>query len=98
MTDTIQYTLGLLAEECGEVVQEIGKAWRFGLTTPTTQGSRGTAHDHITTELGDVLAAIRYAAARGVVDLDQIEARAEMKLTRLLDPDSRDNLGRRLAP
>lgn len=98
MTDTIQYALGLLAEECGETVQAIGKAWRFGLTTPVAHGSTECAYDQIVMELGDVFAAVRYAAARGVVDLDRIEAHAEMKLTRLLDPASRDNLGRQLAP
>lgn len=36
--------------------------------------------------------------ARGVIDGDAVSGRRNDKLLRLLDPASRDNLGRRLAP
>ncbi len=91
------YALGLLAEECGEVVQVVGKCFRFGLDTP--RGRTGpTARDLLHLELGDVLAAIDYAAARGVVDKAAIRKQRMAKRARLLDPKSRDARGRRLAP
>lgn len=107
-----RYGLALVTEEIGEVIQilgnllqVVGKAGRFGLDTPGVLDPI-TGHVDLTItprqclvkELGDVMAAVDYMAARGVVDGDAVLARRNDKLLRLLDPDSRDNLGRRLAP
>lgn len=106
------YGLSLLTEEIGEsialfglILQIIGKAGRFGIDTPGVRDPLSGAVDMSITprtklqeELGDVIAAIGYLGDRGVIDLAQVDARAIKKLTKLLNPDSKDNLGRRLAP
>lgn len=90
------YGLGLLTEECGELLEWIGKAGRFG---PDTAGADGrTARERMQEEAGDVFAALAYLAARGVLDGDAMAERYRRKLDVLLDPGSRDLLGRRLAP
>lgn len=92
-----RYALGLLAEECGEVQQAVGKALRFSADEPAGPGGI-TPRQEIERELGDVIAAIRYAGIRGVVDYAIVIERANAKYARLMDPDSKDALGRRLAP
>ena len=94
------YALGLLAEESGEVCQLVGKALRFGLDTPH-RPDNPKAHDArgmLELEVGDILAAIRYAIAAGLIRKDAIEAQANAKFAKLANPESRDNLRRRLAP
>lgn len=99
------YALGLLCEEMGEAGQLIGKALRFGIDSvgvkdPLTGNiDMGvTARQRLNVELGDILAAIEYAIARGVVSGSEVIKTREKKLAKLLDPSSRDNCGRRLAP
>jgi NTP pyrophosphatase (non-canonical NTP hydrolase) len=105
MTTVETYGLALLTEECGEVLQLIGKAGRFGLDTPGVKDPLTGVVDMTVTprtklveELGDLLAAVEYLSRRGVVDGFEVGRRYSVKLHRLLDPESRDNLGRRLAP
>lgn len=59
LSDAQEESLVLLAEECGEVVQCIGKILRHGLTSrhPTKGGIDN--REWLTKELGDVLAAIK---------------------------------------
>lgn len=112
MTPAERYGLALTTEEIGEVIQTfgnllqiVGKAGRFGLDTPGVKDPL-TGHVDLTItprgklveELGDVMAAVDYLVARGVIDGDAVSARRNDKLLRLLDPACRDNLGRRLAP
>ncbi len=99
------YGLALLTEECGETLQLIGKAGRFGLDTPCVKDPLTgvvdmsvTPRTKLVEELGDLLAAIEYLSRRGVVDGDAVYLRYSAKLEKLLDPESRDNLGRQLAP
>lgn len=99
------YALALLTEECGEVLQLIGKAGRFGLDTPGVKDPRTGVVDMTMTprtmlpkELGDVFAAVDYSVQRGVIDGSELAAAHVSKITKLLSPASRDNLGRRLAP
>lgn len=89
------YALGLLVEECGEVAQCVGKAIRFGLGSPQANATTRAA---LALEIGDLLAAVEYALKRNLVDADTVYLQRSRKLLRLLDPESRDNLGRRLAP
>lgn len=98
-----RYACALIAEECGEVVQMCGKALRFGLNTPhSVNGKRvkdaPTCLHALEKELGDVIAAIDYAIRRGVVHEPSIRAAHDRKLAKLLSPQSKDFLGRRLAP
>jgi NTP pyrophosphatase (non-canonical NTP hydrolase) len=105
MTPSELYGLALLTEECGETLQLIGKAGRFGLDTPGVKDPltgvvdmNVTPRTKLVEELGDLLAAVEYLSRRGVVDGSAIYLRYSTKLGKLLDLQSRDNLGRRLAP
>lgn len=95
------YALGLMVEEMGETLKLIGKALRFGLDTPgpPTPEYRGlTAREMLPFEVGDLHAAIRYAAMAGVVRMSAANVAEEAKIAKLLDPLSRDAQGNRLAP
>ncbi len=65
-SDAQTYACGLLVEECGEILQLIGKAIRFGIDTPGPDGT--SARQRLNAECGDVLAAIDYGVAAGVID------------------------------
>lgn len=98
-----QYVMGLLTEEAGEILQWLGKSFRFGIDTPGRLGTDGkvtgeTPRTLLPDELGDMLAAIDFAVAHGMFDYSAIEAARTRKLAKLLNPDARDNLGRPLAP
>lgn len=66
--------LAVLAEECGEVIQAVGKILRHGYASyhPDDQG-RGDNRDELAGECGDVLFAIEEMMRRG--DLDPAEVR-----------------------
>ena len=96
-----EYACGLLCEEAAEIGQAIGKAARFGIDTPGPERAPyfgATAREMPELECGDMLAAIEWATCAGLVRLSVVEGQRQRKLAKLLSPDSRDNLGRRLAP
>jgi len=104
-TEVERYALGLLAEEAAEIVQLIGKALRFGIDTPGVRDPLTgvvdptvTARTRLEVECGDMIAAMIYAYVRGLIDYAKVSDLAHAKLDKLLSPDSKDNLGRRLAP
>lgn len=90
------YALGLVVEEMGEVAQLIGKSLRFGIDTPGREGA--TARELLPVEMGDVEAAIHYAARDGIASFSGIIQAREAKKSRLFSPDSLDSAGDRLAP
>lgn len=95
------YARGLLGEEAGEIVQMLGKAARFGIDTPGPDRAPyfgATAREGLELECGDMLAAIDWAIEAGLIRRTVIDGQRARKLAKLLDPESRDNLGRRLAP
>lgn len=98
MSEVETYALGLIAEECGEAIQLVGKALRFGLDTAEARGSMVTPRSKLHHEAADVLAAVDYAIVRGILNGELVEQYRSEKLRKLLDPTSTDNLGRRLAP
>jgi hypothetical protein len=101
MSDAQGYALGLLVEEMAEAAAMIGKALRFGIDTPGPNEppyNGANARELLEIELGDVMAAIDYACASGLVSAAGLTQRAGRKLNKLMDPESKDNLGRRLAP
>lgn len=73
--------LALLAEECGEAVQAVGKALRHGLDSrnPLALGSP-TNRVQLAKELGDILAAMKLLIDAGVVDAQHIELSTAEKL------------------
>ena len=99
LSRTEQYALGLLAEECGEALQLIGKALRFGLDKPGSIGlvTHPTGpRPFLALELGDILAAVDYACIRGVVVTEEVIKQKKRKLEMLLTHVCKD--GGRLAP
>ncbi len=98
---TERYALGLMVEEMGETLKLIGKALRFGLDAagPDNSEYQGqTAREMLPIEVGDLHAAIRFAAMAAVFPMAQANDRESNKLARLLSPLSRDANGNRLAP
>lgn len=90
------YAVALIAEEAAETTQMVGKWLRFGPDHARRDGL--TARKGLSIEAGDLLAALDYAIAAGVLDpLAMAEQRAK-KFARLTDPASVDDEGRRLAP
>lgn len=101
MREDIHYALALIGEESSEIGVIVGKALRFGLDArgpdgPPYHGSN--ARELLPIEAGDVLAALRYAALCGILDLVDVERCADAKLAKLLDPDCYDANGNPLAP
>ena len=100
MTHEELYCLGLIVEELCEAGQIIGKAIRFGIDTPGPDNvvyHGETARELLEKELGDVWAAMLFARKHGLVDSLRVVDHASAKLSKLMDPTSVDNLGRRLA-
>jgi hypothetical protein len=96
-----KYAQGLLVEEMGETLKLIGKALRFGMDAPgpdTPEYCGRTARQMLPGELGDLHAAIRFAAMAGVFSMADANDAEAAKIAKLLDPASRDANGNRLAP
>lgn len=95
------YALGLLVEEAGELAQIVGKALRFGMDAPGPNREPylgRTARQLLPIEGGDMMAALDWAEADGVIDGEALRERAFRKIERLFDPTSLDSKGGRLAP
>ena len=76
--------LAWLAEECGEVVQAVGKVLRHGFASPSPVLTRlGSNRETLQRELGDVLAAISMMSDAGDLDDAVIQAAAAMKRMRV---------------
>lgn len=75
--------LALLAEECGEVLQIIGKVLRHGYESYHPDDTRLTNRDLLTKELGDLSMAMDLMAARGDVDGAKVAQRQQEKYDRV---------------
>lgn len=75
--------LALLLEECGEVVQAIGKILRhgYGSKHPTMPGP--TNDEALEQELGDVLAAMKLLADAGDITESRVTYRTKWKLIKV---------------
>ena len=84
MNTKIEEALGILQEECAEVIVEVSKIRRFGLDTAHFKSD--PQHSHRTMlemELGDVLALVDILKDQGLVDqtrLDQYKQNKKDKL------------------
>lgn len=98
LTDALDLeVLALIAEECSEVVQRIGKTIRWGWDADfdgTTQA------DKLEAELGDVLAAIAVAERNGLIDCANVFKHADAKLAKFREDavGPRQRLTRAVAP
>lgn len=79
-----QYETALLAEECGEVAQIIGKSFRFGWQSYHPADPTTTNLDLLHEEVGDVLAAVELAKVRGLLDGAKLEQRRNDKFAKLI--------------
>ena len=84
MNTKIEEALGILQEECAEVIVEVSKIRRFGLDTAHFKSE--PQHSHRTMlemEIGDVLALVDILQDQGLVDqtrLDQYKQNKKDKL------------------
>lgn len=95
------YAVALLGEEGCEIGVLAGKSTRFGIDArgppgPPYHGSN--VRELLPIECGDILAAIDYSVAAGLLARADVEAFRAAKLAKLLDPASVTSDGRRLAP
>lgn len=75
--------LGLVAEEMGESLQEIGKILRHGYFSSNPSVPSNTNLENLEVELGDVLAAIDLLAAAGDVSGKRVSSHKSAKLSKL---------------
>jgi hypothetical protein len=94
--DLETYAIALIVEEANEAGQMVGKWLRFGPDHARRDGL--TARKGLSLELGDMLAAIDYGLAAGIVIPDVLAEQRKRKFAKLTDPTSLDDEGRRLAP
>ena len=72
MNDKIKEALGILQEECAEVIVEVSKCNRFGIDS--LHYKTGLAHNKmLEIEVGDVLAMIDILVEEGVLNVQALE-------------------------
>jgi NTP pyrophosphatase (non-canonical NTP hydrolase) len=82
MNSKIEEALGILQEECAEVIQDVSKCRRFGIDNVYLNG-QGTQRENLAKEVGDVLAMIDVLIEQGVftqIELDVARANKKQKL------------------
>lgn len=82
MNERIQEALGILQEECGEVVVAVSKINRFGAATERMDTGK-TNLQQLEQELGDVLAMIDILHEMDLVSYNNLEAAAMAKKEKL---------------
>ena len=76
--------LALLAEECGELVQAIGKVLRHGYDSTHPADPHGPNNRaNLEREMGDVRAAMILLCSAGDANKAEVRALAEMKLVKV---------------
>ena len=81
MEDKNREALIILQEECGEVVQEVSKCFRFGIDNLNKDGVL-----HSTTlnmEVGDMLALVDILVEKGILNLDNLYEAKYNKIEKL---------------
>lgn len=75
--------LALLAEECGEVVQAVGKILRHGYRSHHPQFRDCDNRETLEEEIGDLTAAVRLLSDAGDIVGENVVQHAESKLERV---------------
>ena len=84
MNTKIEEALGILQEECAEVIVEVSKIRRFGLHTAHFKSDMEHTHrTMLEVEVGDVLALIDILVDQGVLSKDRLAAYTEKKKHKL---------------
>ena len=82
MNSKTEEALGILQEECAEVIQEVSKIRRFGLDT--LHYKSGVKHSAmLEMEVGDVLALVDILVEQGILNRDGLAVAAENKKLKL---------------
>lgn len=74
--------LALLAEECGELIQAIGKIQRHGLWSEHPESRIPNQHT-LTREIGDVLAALRICEVQRLIDWGSVIGARDRKMIKV---------------
>lgn len=74
--------LALIAEECAEVIQAIGKIQRHGLASEHPD-SHIPNYRTLQREVGDLLAALRVGEVQGLIDWRSVIAARDSKLVKV---------------
>lgn len=74
--------LRIMQEECGEVVQMVSKACRFGIDGVHLKDG-GTNRERLTEEIGDLLCMVKLAISRGIITEDGVLAARDAKEAKL---------------
>jgi len=75
--------LDILSEECGEIVQAVGKSNRHGLDSRHPRTPLQDNRELLTRELGDLLAVLDVAINAGLIDVNALQQAKFAKLTAL---------------
>jgi NTP pyrophosphatase (non-canonical NTP hydrolase) len=82
MNDKIKEALGILQEECAEVIVEVSKCNRFGMSSKHYK--TGIQHSKmLEMEIGDVLAMVDILVDQGVLDRDELDIATQNKKEKL---------------
>ena len=80
----IEETLGILQEECAEVIVEVSKIRRFGLDTAHYKSDMNHTHrTMLEMEVGDVLAMIDILLEQGILDQSRLDTCKQNKKDKL---------------
>jgi len=71
MNEKIAEALGILQEECAEVIQDVSKCRRFGLENVYLNG-QGTQRENLAKEVGDVLAMVDILVDQGIFNQEEL--------------------------
>jgi len=76
--------LGILQEECAEVIQEVSKIRRFGLDTANYKSDMQHTHrTMLEMEIADVLVLVDFLVENSVISLDNLEIYKAAKIEKL---------------
>ena len=81
MTEKEREILGILQEECAEVIQSVSKCVRFGIDNSHKSGS--TQRENLSMEVGDLVCMIGLAIESGLVKEEDINRARDEKIEKL---------------
>lgn len=84
LTELDKDLMGLLQEECAEVIQVVSKINRFGLYGfIPTDDLKLSNREHLKDEIGDVLAIAEVLREQGLFSKEELNERVALKVDRL---------------
>jgi len=82
MTDKILEALGILQEECAEVIVEVSKCRRFGIDSENYT-TKELHKDMLAQEIGDVMCMVEILVEQGVINRAELILARERKREKL---------------